>query len=291
MPQLSSTHAIDKANTNPRTVSNFGEEWTRFPQPDAGHGSELVGLFESYFAIFPWGLLSPDAVGFDFGCGSGRWARFVAPRVGLLHCVDASTAALQVARANLRATPNCRFWHGSAGSIPLARGSADFGYALGVLHHIPDAARALHACVQLLKPGAPFLLYVYYDLTNRPRWYRGLWQLTIIPRQIISHLPRVPRAWACDVIAALVYVPLARLARAMQRCAWSGLLPLAYYRNCSFYTMRTDALDRFGTPLEQRFSRNEVAKLLSDAGLERVQFSNASPFWVAVGYRRAEPGG
>jgi hypothetical protein len=54
----------------------------------------------------------------------------------------------------------------------------------------------------------------------------------------------------------------------------------------SFYTMRTDSRDRFGTRLEQRFSRTEIEKMMLAAGLERTRFSDSEPFWCAVGYRR-----
>jgi 2-polyprenyl-3-methyl-5-hydroxy-6-metoxy-1,4-benzoquinol methylase len=43
----------------------------------------------------------------------------------------------------------------------------DFGYSLGVLHHIPDAQKALSDCVKKLKLGAPFLVYLYYSFDNR----------------------------------------------------------------------------------------------------------------------------
>ena len=36
----------------------------------------------------------------DLGCGTGRWAKLVAPKVGKLHCIDPSSA-LDVARSNL----------------------------------------------------------------------------------------------------------------------------------------------------------------------------------------------
>ena len=62
-------------------------------------------------------------------------------------------------------------------------------------------------------------------------------------------------------------------------------LPLSQYRNNSFYTMRTDALDRFGTRLEQRFTRAEIAAMMADAGLGDIIFSDRS-FWTAVGYKR-----
>jgi hypothetical protein len=59
--------------------------------------------------------------------------------------------------------------------------------------------------------------------------------------------------------------------------------PLKGNRTSSFYTMRTDSRDRFGTPLEQRFTRAEIADMMGRAGLENVVFSKHEPFWHAVG--------
>tara|TARA_A100001011_G_scaffold295387_1_gene307685 strand:+ start:125 stop:295 length:171 start_codon:yes stop_codon:yes gene_type:complete len=52
--------------------------------------------------------------------------------------------------------------------------------------------------------------------------------------------------------------------------------------------MRTDALDRFGTRLEQRFTRNEIKNMMQNAGLENIEFSNSKPFWVAVGNKSSD---
>jgi hypothetical protein len=49
--------------------------------------------------------------------------------------------------------------------------------------------------------------------------------------------------------------------------------------------MRTDALDRFGTRLEQRFTRDEIKQMMRNAGLENIRFSDSKPFWVAVGFK------
>ncbi len=59
--------------------------------------------------------------------------------------------------------------------------------------------------------------------------------------------------------------------------------PLSAYRNSGFYVMRTDALDRFGTRLEQRFTRVEIEAMMESAGLEDIRFSESTPFWCAVG--------
>src|SRR5215216_6692203 len=73
------------SNIDTKTVAGFGDEWTTFDQ-SALSQTELMAVFEQYFAIFPWEALPQDAVGFDLGCGSGRWAKAVAARVGTLHC-------------------------------------------------------------------------------------------------------------------------------------------------------------------------------------------------------------
>ena len=64
-------------------------------------------------------------------------------------------------------------------------------------------------------------------------------------------------------------------------------VPLSAYRERSFYVMRNDALDRFGTRLEQRFTRADMQSLMENCGLERIRFHDGVPYWTAVGYRRA----
>jgi hypothetical protein len=47
--------------------------------------------------------------------------------------------------------------------------------------------------------------------------------------------------------------------------------------------MRTDSRDRFGTPLEQRFSRAQIEVMMRDAGLQNITFSENAPYWCVVG--------
>jgi hypothetical protein len=63
-------------------------------------------------------------------------------------------------------------------------------------------------------------------------------------------------------------------------------LPLSAYKDCSFYSMRTDALDRFGTQLEKRFSAQQIREMMEQAGLENIVFSDSVPFWCALGYKK-----
>jgi hypothetical protein len=58
-------------------------------------------------------------------------------------------------------------------------------------------------------------------------------------------------------------------------------LPLSQYSDKSFYVMRNDALDRLGTPLEQRFTRTQITEMLLRAGFDTstLIFSDSEPFW------------
>src|SRR6476620_4534013 len=153
------------SNIDPKTVEAFGEEWSAYDQkvlPKAEHKR----VFDEYFSVFPFERLADGAEGFDLGCGTGRWAELVAGRVGSLHCIDPAAKALAVARERLAYLPNVSFHLASATDIPLPDESQDFGYSLGVLHHIPNPEAALASCVRKLKRGAPFLVYVYYALEN-----------------------------------------------------------------------------------------------------------------------------
>lgn len=273
-------------NQDVKVVDGFGDEWSRFDQTGL-LDRDLHEMFEGYFAIFPWHLLPKNSVGFDLGCGSGRWAKLVAPGVGLLHCIDASEAALKVAQKNLEGQNNCRFHLASVDNIPLADESADFGYSLGVLHHIPDTPSGIKDCVRKLKRGAPFLLYLYYAFDNKPVWYRLIWKLSEMGRFAISRMPFALRYATSQFIALSVYLPIARLALFVEFVGFNvDSFPLSYYRKRSFYVMRTDALDRFGTKLEKRFTKDQIYKMMEEAGLEKILFSDSKPYWCAVGYKK-----
>lgn len=275
-------------NLDRATVEGFGEEWSRFDQAPLAD-AELRALFEQYFSVFPWDRLPQNAQGFDLGCGSGRWAKFVAPRVGRLHCIDASAEALEVARRTLNGQGNCEFHRASVDAMPLPEAGMDFGYSLGVLHHVPDTLAGIRACARKLKPGAPFLVYLYYAFDNRPLWFRLLWRGSDEVRRLLSRLPFRLRALACDLVALTVYWPLARSARLAERLgATVDVWPLSAYRRRSLYVMRTDALDRFGTRLEQRFTRSQIRSMLEQAGFEKIRFRESAPYWCAVGVIRID---
>src|SRR5690606_35178210 len=106
--------------------------------------------------------------------------------------------------------------------------------SLGVLHHIPDTRMALNDCVRLLKPGAPFLVYLYYRFENRPGWFRALWLVSEFLRRRISQMPAKRKSAICSLIAVFVYWPISRASALLEKVGFNvAVIPLSFYRHSS----------------------------------------------------------
>ena len=272
-------------NIDQKVVDDFGREWDHYDQSRLN--LKLEEAYLQYFHLLPKKYLNSNAIGFDAGCGIGRWAKFVAPRVKYLYCFDPSQKALDVAQRNLSNLKNCFFECKSINEFSVSDESMDFGYCLGVLHHLPNTLNALSNCVAKLKKGAPLLLYIYYKFDNKPFWFKSIWRCVDIIRRLICRFPFKLKLLLTRLIAVCIYFPLARLAFLLE---YLGLnvenIPLSDYRKKTFYFMCTDALDRFGTKLEKRFTKEEISSMMLKSGLKGIEFSNSTPFWVAIGYKK-----
>ncbi len=274
-----------KNNIDKKVVDDFGREWKAFNHQNINYET-LDSAFDSYFNFFPFDDLK-DAEGFDMGCGSGRWAQFVVSKVGFLNCIDPSYLALDQAKLNLEDVANYSIECAGVDNNSLKDGSQDFGYSLGVLHHIPNTLLALQSCSKKLKSGAPFLLYVYYRFDNKPKSYYWLWKISDLLRKIICRLPFFLKFIISQLIASVIYFPLARGALLFEKLGMNvSNFPLTWYRNEPFYILRTDALDRFGTRLEQRFTKAEITQMMLDSGFQNLKFSDAEPFWTVLAYKK-----
>lgn len=274
-------------NLNADVVKHFGEEWNTFTNKERPE-YDLKKEFDGYFSIFPWDILPENAEGFDAGCGNGRWAFYVAPKVGKINCIDPSSA-LEVAKQKLTSFKNVSFYNSTINDMPLADKSQDFGYCLGVLHHIPNVESAMQKCVDKLKPGAPFLIYMYYNFENKPWWFRAIWRCSDVLRRCICKLPHPIKLIVTDLIAVFIYWPLAKLSEILEKFGVNvNNIPLSAHRKGAFYNMRNCALDRFGTCLEKRYSKADITKMMTQCGLEKISFSNNPDVnWCAIGYKKA----
>ncbi len=273
-------------NIDNTTVVSFGEEWESF------HGFEELEIFRMgglYFDIVSSEMMSSSLRAIDFGCGSGRWTKYIHDRVGEIAAVDPSNAIFSASEL-LKGVSNVKLYKASIDNLPFEDNYFDFGFSLGVLHHIPDTKKAMQDCVKKIKPGGYFLVYLYYNFDNRGFLFKTLFYISNFFRKGISKLPSRIKRFVCDIVAVLFYMPFILIARGLKFLGVSKKIrekiPLQIYEDKSFYIIRNDSLDRFGTPLEQRFSRSEIKVMMEKSGLSEITFSENAPFWHAVGKKK-----
>ena len=277
---------FDENNKDGKTIESFGSEWTRYSQNKLKIKGQSKA-FNDYFSIFPFSSLKSGSIGLDIGAGSGRWAKYLLERGYCVDCLEPSNA-FRVAAQNLKQYRNTTIINQTLAEYSLnSQVKYDFAYSLGVLHHMPMLNSALNDCISLLKPKAPFLAYIYYSLDNKNSIFRALWNVSDFIRRFVSRLPLPFKIFTCEIIALFIYWPIIQICRTLRHL---GLpykhLPLSYYIDHGYYTLRTDSFDRFATPLEKRYSRSELKKAFEDAGFVNIVFRESAPYWCIMGFKR-----
>jgi SAM-dependent methyltransferase len=275
-----------KDNIDMETVESFGEEWSAF---HTFNELEIYNAGDNYFDIVPDTILNKSANVLDVGCGTGRWSYYIADKVNFIECVDPSKAVLAAANL-LKNKSNIRITQASVDNIPFADNSFDFVFSLGVLHHVPDTKEAVKKCVQKVKRNGHILLYLYYNLENRGIVFKTLFYLSNSIRWVVSKLPSKLKIAVCNLLAVVFYLPFVLFAKLLLAVGVSeavvSKIPLSWYADKSFHIIRNDSLDRFGTPLEQRFSKQEIRNMLEYAGCDNMVFADNAPFWRVIAQKK-----
>ena len=105
-------------------------------------------------------------------------------------------------------------------------------------------------------------------------------------RKTISKMPYRLKVFSTQLIALFIYLPISRLGYLLTKIGFNTKnFPLIYYSDKPFYFMRNDSLDRFGTKLENRYSKKEILEIFNNSGFIDVQFSDRKLYWCAYGFK------
>ncbi|MDE3185304.1 MAG: methyltransferase domain-containing protein [Bacteroidota bacterium] len=276
---------IEGKNIDQKVVNEFGDEWLKFYE----HDDDLVKKGgEEYFDILTDQMINANSYVLDIGCGTGRWTKYLAGKVGFIEAVDPSNAIFAADKL-LGKIENVRLLKASIETLPFADETFDFVMSIGVLHHIPNTRQALIDCVKKVKKGGYFFVYLYYNLDRRGPLYKALFHSSDLIRKAVSRLPGKIKHFVCDGLAIIFYMPFILVGRFFKFLGFTDLakrMPLHGYQNRSFFMIRNDTLDRFGTRLEQRFSKKEVIEMMEAAGLTNIVISPGIPYYHAVGKKK-----
>ena len=271
-------------NLDQQVIDSFGHEWAAFDYAESETDEALDSQFLAYCTPIDLSQFNAkSSVAADFGAGSGRWASRLLPHFSLVYALEPSDGANKVLKNKFSKESRVTILQETVGANSIAAGSLDLAMSLGVLHHIPDTGLAIKDVASKIKSGGVFFCYLYYKLENKPLYYRGFFWTANSLRWVISRLPYALRKLIARLIATLIYLPLARTAKLLTSTGKNvSNFPLHHYANMPFVMLQNDALDRFGTRLEQRFSKKEITVMLDNAGfdLATLKFSDVEPFWT-----------
>jgi SAM-dependent methyltransferase len=271
-------------NLDQGVIDSFGHEWATFDYDETETTEALNAQFKAYCTPIDLNQFNPKiSVAADFGAGSGRWASRLIPFFSLVYALEPSDGASKVLKNKFADEARIVVLQETVGANSIPLDSLDLAMSLGVLHHIPDTALAIKDVSLRIKPGGMFLCYLYYNLENKPFFYKLVFKAVNTVRQVISLLPQRIKRIVCSSIAAVIYWPLARFSKLINKIGMNtSNIPLHHYAEMPFVMLANDALDRFGTSLEQRFSKAEITEMLTLAGFDvsTLSFSELEPFWT-----------
>jgi SAM-dependent methyltransferase len=271
-------------NLNQKVIDGFGHEWEKYNYTDKKISSDLDKQFDSYVKTIDLSEFSiTNSIACDFGAGSGRWTERFLPYFHKVYALEPSDGAFEVLKNKFATETKVKILKETIGANSLTEKSLDLAISLGVLHHLPDTRNAIKDISITLKPGGVFLCYLYYNLESKPWLYRILFKISNQGRKVISYLPKWWKLKISQFIAITIYWPLSRIARIFEIIGLdSSNVPLHHYSRMPFVMLANDALDRFGTILEQRFSKEEIRQMLMfcDFDLSTLKFSDSEPFYT-----------
>jgi SAM-dependent methyltransferase len=249
----------------------FGYEWNLY--------SEIVPEHEEQFHRWTTPLTAADWQStqfLDVGCGMGRnsyWPLKYGAAGGV--AVDIDERSLEGARRNLRPFPTMRVVRTSAYDLPF-EGLFDLAFSIGVIHHLEHPQRALERMARAVKPGGRVLIWVYGSENNRLL----VSVLDPLRRMLFSRLP-VGLTHHLSLYPAVLLWALLRV----------GVRPIEYFRllaRFDFAHLRAIVFDQMLPRIAHYWPREEVARMMEEAGLKDVQLTWVNQMsWSAIGTRPA----
>ncbi len=229
----------------------------------------------------PWAL--------EIGCGPGRDIAALAAEypgiqwIGMdIHAAWPELAALARQRSNLH------FVRGSALAAPFPAQRFGFAYSYGVLHHTPDPEQGFRELVRVLAPGRAFAVYLYEAHEGSPAKRAALAAVTVV-RGLTRRLPPTLLYGLCTLASPLVVLCFSWPARLLSwfpgSRALSARIPFHFGRG--LFSLTTDLYDRFGSPIERRYTAAELQGWYRRAGLDaRLAHPADVAGWIGWGWKR-----
>lgn len=246
-----------------RTSRSFGYQWNVF--------SAMYEDWEENFKDYVKPL-EPEffkgKLGLDMGCGFGRHLYWSGTYGARMVGVDLSQAVLSAHR-NTRHLPHVNVVQGDIYNLPLKDAAFDFGYSIGVIHHLPDPRGGFGRLVRKVRPGGTVFAWVYGVRRGPVEW------LSVALRKLTTRMPLKMLYILCWIIAVFLRIfshyPYRVLSRIGPAKGLAERLPIKDHARYPFQVTVADAFDRLSVPLVQYYNEPEFRKWFEEEGLDGIR--------------------
>jgi SAM-dependent methyltransferase len=246
-----------------RTKATYGLQWNRFRilRPDEDRATFFGRTGQTPAAL-------DGATILDAGCGMGRYLRVAAEAGANVVGLDLSESTLAARELTADVADRVLVLRGDLLRPPLAEGSFDQVYSIGVLDHTPDPRRAFLGLARLLKPGGRIAIWVYRK--ERPL----LEQIIDVHRAVSTRLPLGVLLGLSRAMAPIGGLKRRLMASRNRLVARAGvalnLATIGVSMHPDPEVRVCDTLDWYAPKYMSRHTFEEVAGWFADAGLVDV---------------------
>jgi SAM-dependent methyltransferase len=259
-----------------RTISDFGEQWTKYRDNQAYYGSLdlLADILEPLVHIEE--LQGMNVA--EIGSGTGRIVNtLLQAGVARVTAVEPSAAFDVLVDNTSHAMDKVRLIRGRGEETPFDD-PFDMVLSIGVLHHIKDPGPTVRRAHSALKSGGRMVVWLYAAEGN------GAYLAFVKPlRWVTQRLPHIVLAALCYPLDLLAYA-YARLCRSLP-----GKAPMREYMTDVYGRLAPDKrrlviYDQLNPAYAKYYTGAEVFTLLDVNGFKDVQISHRHGYsWTAVG--------
>jgi len=228
--------------------------------------------------------------GIDLGCGNG-YDIYTMAKSHLdvkFFGVDISNGIF-TARRVTKNLQNVFLVVAPAEALPFKNQVFDFGYSYGVLHHLLKPDAGFSELTRIIRKGGSVFLYLYEDHKDNFIKFMALKGVSFI-RKYTTRLPQKLLYLLCLLLSPIVILlftwPSRILARFKFTKGFANRIPFNFGKG--LFSVKADLFDRFGAPVEHRFSERQIRELFSSYGYSKVSMTKMRDVagWVAWACKR-----